>query len=712
MTHYKKILKQIANARLNSSLTFFVGAGISKLSGVPLWKDLVIEIAQEIGYKKDEIENVNSDDFLKIPQMFYYQLLKKNNDKYKTKKEYNSFIKKIIDHKRIHDEIYKLIFSFVPDSIITTNFDSFIEDYAIENNLLYTKISSNNDVNKFKNQNCIIKMHGDFESGDIVLKEEDYLNYSKNFELVESIVKSSFLMNTIIFIGYGINDINVKMILNWVKNFNLPINKPIFINIDKPLNKNERSYHESRGLQIIETKLLSGYTKDLNYFDKYKFILKYLLENSGDLFSTNDNENFEIIFKKLNVYKELTILKKEMIHEIVNDYFYLTEFSLTLKDYKYNVLKKFINICNNESRFDKLELEKFEYIKSILVKANIYKIFYGEEVCILANKIEYKYNQELIKFNFLSMEQFHANDTLESKYRKAFFLTKLFEFDEAMSIYKIVYHESLVQKKYVLQYLCYLNIQYLNKIISFRNLYNCKNKDIEDLDLIDISIDLSPKYSSLLFKSLNKYFDFNAVYRESNDLYRKIENLEKVIINRQTEYGFSSIIKADSTMYSFVSFFIGNMLLYDNFVEFKKPIKEMLSKKILYDQAMKNRKFENEIFPISNEMLKYSFNEIDFYCLISCFDKNELEEILKKTKDHYIIFEDSKQIIDNIKNYLLYVKSKEMFCNEDFYKRNYFLNIIEKMYVYLKYQQLSKDDFSFFYDICLNIVMALFLSMM
>ena len=38
----------------------------------------------------------------------------------------------------------------------------------------------------------IIKMHGDFEHDNFVLKEDDYLSYSENFKLIETYIKSLY----------------------------------------------------------------------------------------------------------------------------------------------------------------------------------------------------------------------------------------------------------------------------------------------------------------------------------------------------------------------------------------------------------------------------------------------------------------------------------------------------------------------------------------
>ena len=46
-------IKNINNANENNRLVVFVGAGVSKNSGVPTWGELIDTIAKQIGYKKE-----------------------------------------------------------------------------------------------------------------------------------------------------------------------------------------------------------------------------------------------------------------------------------------------------------------------------------------------------------------------------------------------------------------------------------------------------------------------------------------------------------------------------------------------------------------------------------------------------------------------------------------------------------------------------------
>ena len=50
----KQIIKEIKIYQEKEKLTFFVGAGVSKMSDYPSWSELVLTMASEIGYNVRE----------------------------------------------------------------------------------------------------------------------------------------------------------------------------------------------------------------------------------------------------------------------------------------------------------------------------------------------------------------------------------------------------------------------------------------------------------------------------------------------------------------------------------------------------------------------------------------------------------------------------------------------------------------------------------
>lgn len=191
---YEKELRRILDASQNNALTFFVGAGVSALSGAPTWKALIDAICDELGCEKKG--SYSSEEYLQIPQMFYYSLGENKTDYFK-------FVKEQLPEAGLQsNEIHRQMLNLNPVSFITTNYDTLLEDTAIQHCQSFKVVSSDEKVPTIFGDRFILKVHGDFEKNNFVLKEEDYLNYSEDFKLIETLTKSIFSTNTVVFIGY------------------------------------------------------------------------------------------------------------------------------------------------------------------------------------------------------------------------------------------------------------------------------------------------------------------------------------------------------------------------------------------------------------------------------------------------------------------------------------------------------------------------------
>ena len=170
-------------------------------------------------------------------------------------------------------------------------------------------ISQDKDVPTIFGDRFILKLHGDFKNNNFVLKEEDYLNYSDAFKLIETIVKSIFSTNTVVLIGYSLNDYNIKLILNWTKNLLKDrFQEPIFLYTDNdPLTDTEIIYQQSKGLSVIEWNKIIG-TAD-NYLDRYQSLFSAIKKQSKlSLEGKSEDEAFESLYSRVSPLDRLSAL--------------------------------------------------------------------------------------------------------------------------------------------------------------------------------------------------------------------------------------------------------------------------------------------------------------------------------------------------------------------------------------------------------------------
>ncbi|MEW9596338.1 SIR2 family protein [Bacillus toyonensis] len=96
-------------------------------------------------------------------------------------------------------------------SVITTNYDSFIEDIFEFKQLI------GNDILLSNPYGSVYKIHGCVNAPNkIIITDKDYKDFDDKYELIRAQLLSLFIHNPIIFLGYNIGDNNIKGILKTI----------------------------------------------------------------------------------------------------------------------------------------------------------------------------------------------------------------------------------------------------------------------------------------------------------------------------------------------------------------------------------------------------------------------------------------------------------------------------------------------------------------
>lgn len=247
-------LKDIRNAQKNGNLVIFVGAGVSANSGLPSWKALVENIAKVIDY---EIEDtLSSDLMLRIPEYYYHY------DPTDNKSNYYSFLESYLSEKDYtSNALDELIVNLLPHHIVTTNYDHLLENSNTANTNAYQVVFNDRGLLENNSQRYILKMHGDLiDSESIVLRETDYLQYEQSHPIISNYIKSLLADHVFLYVGYGLNDYNLNIIISWINYYyerygiNYKNNNYICV---KNANPFEEKRYSSKGIQIIDLSQLN-----------------------------------------------------------------------------------------------------------------------------------------------------------------------------------------------------------------------------------------------------------------------------------------------------------------------------------------------------------------------------------------------------------------------------------------------------------------------
>lgn len=404
----KKYTDELRSIAKINKLVIFVGSGVSKnIPNMPSWQDLIKELANSIGYsrcsncrKKDDcvdkdlsVNNCklaydySADELLKIPQYVY------NNDPVL----YQEKIKEQISDCIIPEfPVTKKIFEINPDHIITTNYDRLIESSSSEYRNQYDIIVRDKDLLNSEKSKYIIKMHGDILKPDtIVLKEQDYLEYSQNHVVIELFIKALLTDHIFLFLGYSLVDYNVKQIISWINylrsNNNISKNIGYIVLDSEDIDCNIVEYFRKNNIKVL----------NIHNFTLIKDIPNELTDEKGKrLYSFLSLIVDQTLIRDINPSDSFAESAEIVISNKINDYSIVLSI-LGIKQYvkKENALvlydknaeetfKQFINYCNGNNT-------KADNFKQCLINVGIRTIEYNDEKNRHAFTIDSKILREL-----------------------------------------------------------------------------------------------------------------------------------------------------------------------------------------------------------------------------------------------------------------------------------------------------------------------------
>lgn len=282
-------LTKLHEASKQGRLVIFVGAGVSANSGVPTWGELITALKDDLPKSLS-----NEKDDLKIAQIY--------KDSYGYK-DYIEKIKVILkDGKVACSPIHHAILQLNPAHIITTNYDDLIEQAIQIDYKQYDIVSKDKDLPYYRFPNKLIKMHGDFNTGNVVLAEEDYYNYASNFPLIRSFVTSLFTTNVVLFVGFSFADLNLKVILNDLKNIlNKDMQRVYLLTGDTYIDKDTSRYYEQKGINIV------------NIPDSDEYIESFDISINQLELNKLPSERGKTLFKQLQIIRQFEKVKSNNI---------------------------------------------------------------------------------------------------------------------------------------------------------------------------------------------------------------------------------------------------------------------------------------------------------------------------------------------------------------------------------------------------------------
>ncbi len=663
-----EIMYEIKKYSSQGKLSVFVGAGVSMLSNLPSWKTLVQKMADEIkySYKVDGSSPCfSTDELLKIPQIYYVE---KGNDVYceKIKKEFQG------DYKP--NVIHHLIMSLKPHHILTTNYDTLLEQAACMFGRNFSVINADSKVSKAETSSYILKVHGDF-SEKFVFREEDYLNYESNYILIDKLMKTIFSTNLVIFIGYGLNDYNIKLILNWVKNVQSDsFVKPIFISTEDKLQDYELRYQEQRGIRVLDW---NDFGTDKAYVKRYEVVLKGILSYNDSCNFVDKNAILDFIYNKIVPLKQLTYLRREDFNRIFQgEYLLNDEWQIenkmtdsfdgeTYVNYRISYIEDFFE---NGEDYKKIDAKKYWNIKAFFEKCLINGIK-GKKNIIKPVIPEINIEDKTFNSKYDDLYDFCKQDysDIENNYRKAYYLVQLGEYVLSYFLYTEIIQKAKKDGYWILYYFSQINRFYLYLIIkqmdkhltgmsgvfAFGKPIKLYGDDfLEKLDIEMGNFVLEEQFNELPY-DIKKSYPFLEDFSRKNcfiELYYKLASKKYDIDKSKEKYvhniGLSEFDKIKYLMLECEKFIRDNMLLFAGFDENKLFVKTVM---VTWLEAYQNNINKNKFSDFKFFNSKAKFNLTDIIVISKNFQRDDLDSLIKIVNLKEIPFEETERLEDYLK---------------------------------------------------------------
>jgi hypothetical protein len=699
-------INEITRASNSGKLVFFIGAGLSKLSGYPTWKELVAKYYWELhGAQKD---SYTTDEFLRIPQIFY---------DVKGSNAYDSILEEIFNVEVSPHPIHYNILALNPIHIITTNYDDLIEKTCWQRGKYYSHISVEEDVAKASSTRYLLKAHGDFSRGYkgeyLVLKESDYLDYEIKYPLINNLMKTIMATNTIVFIGYGLGDYNINLLLNWVKHLQKDhYNKPFFIHTDPdPIDDSTLTYYEKKGLRIIDSTKISDSEKN-DYPKRYSIVMQKLIESSNAYNLTSDNDIVNHIFQKLEPLFVLKYIRKIDLKFVFDReyYFEVNGVISKLKDRTKDYLDQFFKL--KESGGPSLSAESREKFRDILLffeRNNIFGMY--DNTGFRGSKYEFSISSYAYNLNYAAMEaSIQSSSTLiEDNYEKAFYLAYLGDWEKAYNLYSDIISRSIHEKKWWIYYLSQINrFNLYQSIVQNERFYGRLNLighgykesyssefvekikiEMEKLDINDIfrsmPNDFQEKYKLLEFLSDNQF-----LYQDTVRLSELSGKIHAEINKGSYSFGkLTSDIEVQLRLNDTLRFLYENCLWTATSFVIKEYVRNSLTIQFEREHYDRTRDIDEIGTFLGIKKTNFSVGYYDFVNITKYFTEEELINLERSCKIENFNFINKEEIENYICSIVSVLVEKCSGVNFSFHNR--FIKEAKTTFRFAKYINLSEE---------------------
>lgn len=191
----------------DQNAAIFAGAGLSIPAGLVNWKELLEDIADEVG-----LDVHKEDDLITVAQFHV--------NEHKGRHRINQALIDEFSKRSKLTENHKLLASLPIKTYWTTNYDTLLEDSLVAAGKKpdVKRTVENLALTVPRRDAVVYKMHGDISLPDkAVITKDDYESYESTRHLFSAALQGDLVSKTFLFIGFSFNDPNLAYILSRIR---------------------------------------------------------------------------------------------------------------------------------------------------------------------------------------------------------------------------------------------------------------------------------------------------------------------------------------------------------------------------------------------------------------------------------------------------------------------------------------------------------------